>query len=83
MIKHRIITLVAVALLSTSVLADNAMCPQKSAKNKLNDHQPPTPQCQQVEKPCESKDVGVMNWLTDSHSMPSMHFIDFVEVFLH
>jgi len=83
MIKHRLMTVVLASMLSVSAIADDNSCPAKAAKNGLNNPPATTQECTRPEKNCESNDVGVLNWLTDSHAMPSMHFIDFVEVFLH
>jgi hypothetical protein len=83
MFKHKLLTVIAAVMLSTAVAAEDAMCPEIAATKHSDNDTAASQECTSADKNCQADDVGVLNWLTDSHDMPSMHFIDFVEVFLH
>lgn len=83
MIKPPVLTIVFAAMLSMAAVADDQVCPVKNKPHALNEQSSSTAECNRPDKSCERNEVGVLNWLTDSHSTPSLHFIDFMEVFMH
>lgn len=80
--KRHILLVSFCAVLSASALAGDEQCPVKRAKAPALTRDTPTPLCVDAETGCTNTEVGVLNWLTDTHRSPSLHFIDFVEVFL-
>ena len=74
--------LCAAALLAFNALAMD-QCPVAGPDAAPKSTQPGA-DCPKPDNTCDKKDenVGVISFLVGSHRMPTMHFIDFVEIFM-
>ncbi len=80
----RLPVLAFLAFSAVGVLAAEQLCPAPAPGQDSHVPQQQGTCPQPVEEPCQEKaqDVSWFDWALGSHKMPSLHFIDFLELFV-
>lgn len=80
----RLPVLAFLAFSAVGVLAAENLCPAPAPGQQQTAPQPGEPCPQPPQEECKKKqdDVSWFDWALGSHQMPSLHFIDFLELFV-